>query len=303
MRRTSISQAICARDLLNVLARQTHDIAAKDVWEPTYLIEDTGQDIGVWGITRASGLGFQIYDLLAFTSPFTIEDSAPNNALYVDFLGRVGLSTSIPAGALHVRRSNTNTDLYVERIGTGPSAALLSAQADLVAFGTISADPFAIATNNVTRMFITTGGNVGIGTASPSAALHVVGNLMVTGTKSFVEAHPTDPSKEIVYAAVEGGEAGTYVRGTGELVNGEVVIDLPEHFGLVTAEKDLTVQLTPRGQWLQAYVATVTPQKLVLREAQGKSGRIDYWVQGVRKSYSEYEPIRNRTAETGNKTK
>ena len=270
------------------------DITARNIFEPFFRIDDTGADVGQWAVTRAGGLGFQVRDITGGTSPFTIEDATPTGTLYVDSAARVGIGTTIPAGELHVRSSSANTDLYVERIGTGPAAALLSAQSDLVAFGTISADPFVIATNNVTRMFITTGGAVGIGTASPTSTLHVVGSLNVTGTKNFVEAHPTDSSKEIVYAAMEGGEAGTYVRGTAELVNGEVVIDLPEHFGLVTADKGLTVQLTPRGEWLQAYVVSVTPQKLVLGEGQRKNGKLDYVVQGVRKSQSDFTPIRKR---------
>ena len=272
------------------------DVVARDTILPMFLLDDVGTDTGRWGITRVDALGFQIRDVANVTQPLTIEDGAPTNTLYLDDLGRIGVGTSIPAGDMHVRDSSSNSDLYVERIGTSPSAALLSAQSDLVAFGTISNDPFAIATNNTTRMFITTGGNVGINTTNPSASLHVVGSLNVTGTKNFVENHPTDPSKEIVYAALEGGEAGTYVRGTAELVNGKAVIELPDHFSLVTAEKGLTVQLTPRGEWLQSFVVSVTPQKLVLGEGKRKSGKLDYIVQGVRKTYADFEPIRSRIA-------
>jgi hypothetical protein len=135
---------------------------------------------------------------------------------------------------------------------------------------------------------------VGIGTFSPTAALHVVGDLLVTGKKSFVQAHPTDPSKEIAYVALEGGEAGTYVRGSGELVNGRAVIELPAHFGLVTGEAGLTTQLTPRGEWLQLYVVHVTSEQLVVQEAQGKSGQFDYLVQGVRTGYAEHQVIRSK---------
>ena len=94
--------------------------------------------------------------------------------------------------------------------------------------------------------------------------------------------------------ALEGGEAGTYVRGSGELVNGRAVIELPAHFGLVTGETGLTTQLTPRGEWLQLYVVHVTPEQLVVQEAQGKSGRFDYLVQGVRTGYEEHQVIRSK---------
>lgn len=70
-------------------------------------------------------------------------------------------------------------------------------------------------------------------------------DLRVRGVKFFIEQHPTDPTKEIAYAALEGPEAGTYIRGSAELKDGQAVIALPEHFALVTSEEGLTVQLTP----------------------------------------------------------
>jgi hypothetical protein len=123
----------------------------------------------------------------------------------------------------------------------------------------------------------------------------VNGNLEVHGgTKPFVQAHPTDPDKEIVYIALEGGEAGTYVRGSGQLQSGKAVLALPEHFGLVTESSGLTVQLTPRGEWLQLYVVELDMAQLVVREAQGKSGTFDYLIQGVRRGYEQHEVIRTK---------
>jgi len=124
--------------------------------------------------------------------------------------------------------------------------------------------------------------------------VQVNGNLSVTGNKAFVQAHPTDPEREIVYVALEGGEAGTYVRGSGQLQSGKAVLALPEHFGLVTATQDLTVQLTPRGEWLQLYVVELDTAQLVVREAQGKSGAFDYLIQGVRRGSEPHEVIRTR---------
>lgn len=135
---------------------------------------------------------------------------------------------------------------------------------------------------------------IGIGTEAPQVQLHVVGDFRVTGTKQFVQPHPTDPTKEIIYVALEGSEAGTYFRGTDRLVNGKSVIELPKHFGLVTSGDGLTVQLTPRGEWLQLYVARSDPRQLVVQEAQGRSGYFDYFVQGVRKGYERHEIVRTR---------
>jgi hypothetical protein len=124
--------------------------------------------------------------------------------------------------------------------------------------------------------------------------VQVNGNFSVSGTKAFVQAHPTDPSREIVYVALEGGEAGTYVRGSGQLQSGKAVLALPEHFGLVTDTEGLTVQLTPRSEWLQLYVVELDTVQLVVREAQGKSGTFDYFICGVRRGYEQYEVIRTK---------
>ena len=141
------------------------------------------------------------------------------------------------------------------------------------------------------------GGNPGdavIMSMDQRGSVNIPGSLWVTGPKHFVEEHPTDPTKQIVYASLEGGEAGTYTRGTWKLENGKAVIELSEHFGMVTSEDGLTVQLTPHGEWLQLYVMQLTTRQLLVREAQGRSGQFDYLVQGMRKGYEHYEVIRQR---------
>lgn len=150
-------------------------------------------------------------------------------------------------------------------------------------------------TQGVDRLIIDKDGNVGIGGSPQSSAkLSVVGDIKATGTKNFVQSHPTDPTREIVYVALEGGEAGTYTRGTWKLDNGNAVIKLPEHFGLVTNEDGLTVQLTSRGEWLQLYVVSLSSEELIVQEAQGKSGQFDYFIQGVRKGYEHHEVVQER---------
>lgn len=130
--------------------------------------------------------------------------------------------------------------------------------------------------------------------SSGTGTAYFHGDLVVDGNKLFVQAHPTDPTKEILYACLEGPEAGTYIRGTAELVNGEAVVNLPEHFSLVTGGEGLTVQLTPVGEWLQLYVVEKGTQRIVVREANGKNGQFDYLVQGVRKGYENYQVIRDK---------
>jgi hypothetical protein len=121
------------------------------------------------------------------------------------------------------------------------------------------------------------------------------GLSVMSGVKSFVMEDPADPSKEIRYACLEGPEAGTYIRGSAELVAGEAVIELPEHFAKVTADEGLTVQLTPVGKWLQLYVVEKGTARIVVREATGQSGSFDYFVNGIRQGYEDFQVIRDRT--------
>jgi hypothetical protein len=118
--------------------------------------------------------------------------------------------------------------------------------------------------------------------------------ISTNGTKTFVEPHPADPTLEIYYAALEGGEAGTYCRGSAQLTEGTAVVDLPEHFSLVTEEEGLTVQVTPRGDCYGLYVAEATTDRIVVKELRrGRSSvPFDFMVNGVRIGYGDYQVIR-----------
>jgi len=125
--------------------------------------------------------------------------------------------------------------------------------------------------------------------------VHVSGTL-TAWSKDFVQPHPTDPGKQIVYVCLEGGENGVYVRGSGQLENGRAEIELPEHFALVAAEEGLTSQITPRdGKALgYLYVEEVLPDHVVVAESGGgtSDARFDYLVMGVRRGFEEHKVIR-----------
>lgn len=125
--------------------------------------------------------------------------------------------------------------------------------------------------------------------------LYIDGNLTATGLKNFIQEHPTNPDKAIVYTALEAGEAGTYTRGSSTLVSGRVTIDLPEHFGLVTNNEGLTVQVTPTGPCNGLYVASKSNDRIeVVELAGGRSNTsFDWIIYGVRKGYEHYEVIRD----------
>ena len=115
------------------------------------------------------------------------------------------------------------------------------------------------------------------------------GNLGATGTKPFVEPHPTDPSKEIRFVALEGPEAGTYFRGSARTVGGFATIEVPEVFRLVSDEKGLTVVVTPVGELAMMACVKSSLDTIVIQSS--KDVEFHYMVNGVRKAFRHFDPM------------
>ena len=131
-----------------------------------------------------------------------------------------------------------------------------------------------------------TGADLGF---SATVGLNVTGATQATGTKSFVEPHPTDPSQIIRYVSLEGNEAGTYFRGRGKFQNGLAVIDVPEDFRIVTSPEGLSVQVTPIGQRASVAVESIGLDRIVVRGS--RNVEFFYTVNGVRLAYADFEPL------------
>jgi len=247
---------------------------------------------------------------------FRIRPGAPTSSVDISADGDVGIGTGSPDEKLHVEESaDANTINLTENTNAvGTSAAgvfqakadvaitsmiahgsgrvlvrfgqtlggfseVLNAAGDGLIVGTLGADPLILGTNSLARMTIDSAG-----------AITVPGNFTVSGVKNFAVVDPADSKTALYYTALEGPEAGTYYRGTAKTVNGEVVIELPGYFARLTESERMTVQLTPIGAPGQLYVATKSPEKLVIKVADGTADlEFDYLVQGVRKGYLDYE--------------
>ncbi len=130
---------------------------------------------------------FSIEDSNEGTRPFTVEAGAPNNALYVDDYGRVGIGTAIPAVELHSVDSDTPT-LRLQQDGTGgwtpQTWDVAGNESNFFIRDATNASllPFRIKPGAPTNsLCIQDQGNVGIGTCAPVEKLHVDGNALISG--------------------------------------------------------------------------------------------------------------------------
>ena len=115
---------------------------------------------------------------------------------------------------------------------------------------------------------------IGVVAAALTGAMHFVHDQLATGTKSFLDPHPTDPNLVIAYVSLEGPEAGTYFRGRGRIQNGIARITVPEHFRLVTDPEGLTVQITPIGPMASFSVVKYDLNEIVVQSSRNVAR---YW--------------------------
>ncbi len=214
------------------------------------------------------------------------------------------VAVSAPPGVLKValRSSNDQSFGIVETISTQPASGF-PVVTNLIS--TTSADPAsgALATVRLGTQFLvaltTSATNSAAGYVSVrNANVEVAGIDGNTGTvfgtsKSFVQPHPTDATKEIQYVSLEGPEHGIYHRGTARLVDGRAVLHLPEGFRLVAREDGLTVNLTPLEPSRGLYVESKGRAGVVVRENPGGSGdaAFDFLVMGVRAALPDHVAI------------
>jgi hypothetical protein len=136
----------------------------------------------------------------------------------------------------------------------------------------------------------------GYGLYTPDDA-KIDGNLEVGGTKHFVQAVETPSgTQEVAYTAVEAGKARTEVSDIVELVDGKAVIELPDHFQMVTSKDEpLTVQITPYAkQQVHPQVVDQSIDEIVVKDFGDGPDEytISYTAKGIREGFEDEEIVR-----------
>ncbi len=119
--------------------------------------------------------------------------------------------------------------------------------------------------------------------------LYAGGDIGASGTKFFVEPHPTDASKVIRYVSLEGREPGTFFRGRGTFENGVATIEVPEDFRMVTDAEGLGIQVTPIGEFANVAVVRMALDEIVVKGS--RDVEFFYTVNGVRRTQKDLKPI------------
>ncbi|MFW2542765.1 hypothetical protein ACN2XU_08995 [Primorskyibacter sp. 2E107] len=131
--------------------------------------------------SNANGGGeyFRVMDATANRSVFTLEANAPSSALYLDDGGRLGLGTSSPVVEVHVVDGDTPTMRLQQDGSSGFAAQSWDLAGNETSFFIRDASngstlPFRIRpTAPSNALVVDTDGDVGIGTLTSDAALHV----------------------------------------------------------------------------------------------------------------------------------
>ncbi|UXI66849.1 tail fiber domain-containing protein [Tahibacter amnicola] len=174
--------------------------------------EDTSSSAGFatndWQLTAndsASGGAnkFSIEDITSATVPFTVSGGAPTNSVFVGNNGKVGFRTSTPSLDLHVTTGDTPALRFEQTNASGFTAQTWDVAGNEANFfvrdlTSGSRLPFRIRPGAPTSSLdINATGLVGIGTASPSAKLHVNGSDGTTQLK-VVETNATSTGRDLL---------------------------------------------------------------------------------------------------------
>ncbi len=189
---------------------------------------------------------YRIEDITNNRVPFTIEANTPNNTLYVDQTGRVGIGTNVPVVEAHVSDGDSPTLRLEQNTSSGFQAQIWDVAGNEANFfvrdvTSGSRLPFRIRPGAPTSSIdIAADGDVGIGTASPGVDLHILKTSEAATDVQFKIETNTDPAFD--FAEQDSGVTWRFINNNTALkiVDIGTGSDPAEEFALTQAG-DLTI--------------------------------------------------------------
>jgi len=150
--------------------------------------------------------------------------------------GNANINVGVPS-TFNTLTTNTNSTLYnsgyVSNI-TGTNITY-NAPVVIVRYSVVNDAQWTYNSSNPNVYYL---GNVGIGTTNPTAALHVLGSVIVNGvinttsltanTKNFKIEHPLNINKWLYHGCVESSRFDNIYRGKKIIINGKGEVDIDE---------------------------------------------------------------------------
>ena len=235
------------------------------------------------------GWGYDLYNNPATTTPIPFRDVTRTQGAGGLFIK--GIRNSAPLTA------NDNTVLYYAATGNNFNLAQ-TLNANHLLDNTYEIRAGRLSTN-VTNFAVSTS-YTSITIPPGGGTFSFLTNAVLTGNnvtyKTFVVDHPKKPDNYLVHACLEGPEAGVYYRGTIEILDEFVEVELPDYVDSLA--KDFTVHVTPvfNGKLRMANATRVKDNKFRIY---GDKGPVDWAVYGSR-GYFDVEPSKNTTDVQGN---
>ena len=151
---------------------------------PNFTLQETDSGNQSWLMGSYAGV-FAVRDttVAGTTYPLKIEATTPTNTLYLDSAGNVGIGTSAPLSKLHISTGSTGNAGLVDVVlggsaGSTARTGRVSKNTSSPYEMTIRASDYSGASQDL--LLNDLGGNVGIGTTSPTTALDVAGTVTVS---------------------------------------------------------------------------------------------------------------------------
>lgn len=258
----------------SVVIGQQYPYFASDIFDVTAKFTLRGNDMAL--LNESGNLYARIRSL----------NSTNGNGLLETFYGNGVVATRISGAGLYHFSENFQVKTYISEIGaSGYMETIGSNGVFNVLITTLAA--------NTLNGYVAVGNSVG----QTKAGIYVNTSnqgIVFGDVKSFKMDNPLDENTSIVYACLEGPEAGAYERGSASLSNGEAFVSYSEHYQIVVNPETVTVHLTPHSADTYGLaVIEKTPTGFWVKELKGGNGSFsfDWKVEGKRKGYENHNPI------------